>query len=98
MSLSKNQHCVTQLALILLRNSYSDLQAAHTQKLWHSVPAWQVRISPLHKQYLLSQSLVPDRPASQDTLVAFVIVKAERTAAIATMKRMLLVEKVGGEG
>ncbi len=42
--------------------------------------------------------LVSDRPAWQTTLVAFVIVKAERTAAIARMKRILLVEKVGREG
>ena len=40
--------------------------------------------------------LVSDRSASQDTWVAFVIVKAERTAAIARMKRILLVEKVDG--
>ncbi len=42
--------------------------------------------------------LVSDRPASQDTWVAFVIVKTERTAAIARMKRILLIEKVGREG
>ena len=42
--------------------------------------------------------LVSDRPDSQDTWVAFVIVKAERTAAIARMKRILLVEKIGREG
>ena len=30
--------------------------------------------------------------------MAFVIVKAERTAAIASMKRILLVEKVGPNG
>ena len=42
--------------------------------------------------------LVSDMPASQATWVAFVIVKAERTAAIARMKRILLVEKVGRKG
>ena len=42
--------------------------------------------------------LVSERSASQDTWVAFVIVKAERTAAIARMKRILLIEKVGRTG
>lgn len=60
----------------------------------HVVPFWQVSFIPLQRQYLCSQSLVSDRPASQDTWVAFVIIKAERTAAMARMKRILLVEKV----
>ena len=52
-------------------------------------------MSPSQKQYVFSQMLVSDRPALQTTLVALVIVKAERTAAIAKVKRILLVEKVG---
>ena len=46
--------------------------------------------------------LVSDKPASQATWVAVVIVKAERTAAMARTKRILLarslVEVVGQEG
>ena len=38
--------------------------------------------------------LVSDKPASQATWVAVVIVKAERTAAMARTKRILLAEKV----
>ena len=41
--------------------------------------------------------LVSDRPPWQTTLLALVIVKAERTAAIARMKRILLVKKAGRE-
>lgn len=75
-----------------------DFQAEHTHVCAHVVPAWQVRTAPSQKQYDFSQMLVSDRPASQDTWVAFVMVKAERTAAIARMKRILLVEKVGRKG
>lgn len=78
-----------------MRNSYCEVQAAHTHVCAHVVPAWQVRTFPLQWQYDFSQMLVSDRPASQDTWVAFVIVSAERTAAIARMKRILLVGKVG---
>ena len=41
--------------------------------------------------------LVSDRPSSQDT-PACATVKAERTAAIARMKRILVVEEVGWNG
>lgn len=70
-----------------------------TQVDAHEVPASQVRTYSSQWQYVFSQMLVSDRPASQDTWVALVIVKAERTAAIAMNERILLADKkVGEEG
>ena len=73
-------------------------QAAHKHDCAHVVPASQVRTMPSQWQYVFSQMLVSDRPASQDTWVAVVMVRAERTAAMARVKRILLAEMVGREG